>query len=157
MFNFSFLVSCDWTTDSVNDLGLEEAAQQAMVVASEFGHDQTLEFLLDMAEVHPNRPDTLSGNTGLCAAASNGQRRCAEILLRRGAKVSVRNLKEATPLHMAVSGGHWDVTETMLKAGSGLEEPDNMGRTPLMVAAMEGHMGVLELLVNIYNCTPSNP
>jgi hypothetical protein len=36
----SHLLSCDWSTDAVNDLGLAEAAQQAMVAAAQAGHEQ---------------------------------------------------------------------------------------------------------------------
>ncbi len=36
----SHLLSCDWSTDPVNDLGLAEAAQQAMVAAAQGGHEQ---------------------------------------------------------------------------------------------------------------------
>jgi ankyrin repeat protein len=143
----SHLVSCDWVTDAINDLGLSEAAQQAMVTSSERGHEQPLEFLLDMSEVAVNRADSLSGNTALCVAAGAGQKRCVEILLRRGAKVGVANLKETTPVHMAISGGHWDCTELLLKEGAGLEQTDKLGRTPLMIASAEGHTGVLELLL----------
>ena len=93
----SHLVSCDWPptgagtaghANLINDLGLAEAAQQAAVAAAEAGHEQPLEFLLDMAEVDANAADSLAGNTALCAAAGAGQRRCVEILLRRGAKVN---------------------------------------------------------------------
>ena len=146
--SISFLVSADWVTDSVNDLGLTEAAQQAMVASAEAGHEQVLEFMLDMSEVNINRPDTLTGNTALCAAAGAGKRRCIEILLRRGATVNVANLKESPPLHMAIAGGHWDITEMLLKEGAGLEQTDGKGRTPLMISALEGHAGVLELLIN---------
>ena len=45
--------------------GLSEAAQQACVAAASSGHDQVLEFLLDMSEVDVNRQDTLTGETGL--------------------------------------------------------------------------------------------
>ncbi len=41
-----------------------EAAQQACVAAAASGHDQVLEFLLDMSEVDVNRQDTLTGETG---------------------------------------------------------------------------------------------
>ena len=44
--------------------GLPEAAQQACVAAAASGHDQVLEFLLDMSEVDVNRQDTLTGETG---------------------------------------------------------------------------------------------
>ena len=45
-------------------VGLAEAAQQACVAAAASGHDQVLEFLLDMSEVDVNRQNTLSGETG---------------------------------------------------------------------------------------------
>ena len=144
----SHLLSCDWTTDAVNDLGLGEAAQQAMVAAAQGGHDQILEYLLDMSEVNVNHPDTLTGETVLCAAANAGQKTCCEIALRRGARVSAANLKEIPSLHMAISGGHWAITDILLKEGASLEQTDTEGKTPLMVAAMEGHVGVLELLIS---------
>ena len=45
------LVTSDWITDEKNDLSLSEASQQAAVAASRAGHEQILEFLLDMPEV----------------------------------------------------------------------------------------------------------
>ena len=56
--------NCEWTTDAVLDLGLNEAVQQAMVAAAHHGHEQVLEFLLDMSEVKADQPDTLQGQTG---------------------------------------------------------------------------------------------
>lgn len=57
--------NCEWFTDSVHDLGLQEAAQQATVAAASEGHEQVLEFLLDMPEVDANKQDTLTGETGI--------------------------------------------------------------------------------------------
>ena len=134
----NLLVNCDWITDEVNDLSLSEAAQQAAVGAAKAGHEQILEFLLDMTEVSVNGADTLSGDTCLVAACHSGQRNCCNILLRRGAKTSVTNLSDCPPLHAAVSGGHWDITEILMKEGANMEQRDNLGRTALVVAAAEG-------------------
>ena len=142
----NFLISSDWNPDSVNDLGLAEAAQQAMIAAAK-GQDQILEYLLDMAEVGVNAPDTLTGETALTSAAGAGEKSCCEILIRRSAKVNTPNLKDIPPIHLAISGGHWSVTEYLLKEGADIEDTDSQGRTPLIMAAMEGHIGVLELLL----------
>ena len=48
----------------MHTVGLAEAAQQACVAAAASGHEQVLEFLLDMSEVDVNRQNTLSGETG---------------------------------------------------------------------------------------------
>ena len=162
--------NCEWNTDQVLDLGLNEAVQQAMVAAADKGHEQVLEFLLDMSEVKADLPDTLMGQTGicsisnfpgflfsktilfpflgLCAAAGNGHLKCCEILLRRGAKVSTTNLEGNPALYNAVSSGHWPVTELLIKEGAKLDQTDSLGRTPLMAAAKEGHAGLVELIVN---------
>ena len=135
------VTNCEWTTDAVLDLGLNEAVQQATVAAASSGHDQILEFLLDMSEVKADMPDTLHGQTGLCAAAANGHLKCAEILLRRGAKVSTTDLEGTPAIHHAVSSGNWAVTELLIKEGAKLDQTDALGRTPLMAAAREGHAG----------------
>ena len=67
-----YLLSCDWPADgfSDNELTLSEAAQQALIVAAGQGHAQVLEFLLDMAEVRVNLPDSLRGHTALTGSAT---------------------------------------------------------------------------------------
>jgi ankyrin repeat protein len=89
-----YLLSCDWPADgfSDNELTLSEAAQQALIVTAGQGHAQVLEFLLDMAEVRVNLPDSLRGHTALTAAATAGHLDICRILLRRGASPAVTNL-----------------------------------------------------------------
>ena len=149
------LVNADWVTNQEHDLSLSEAAQQAAVSASRAGHDQILEFLLDMPEVSVNGPDTLTGDTCLVAASLGGQRGCSNTLVRRGAKTVVTNLSDLPPLHAAVCGGHWDITEILLKEGAKIEQKDGQGRTPVIVAAAEGHSAVVEHLIGKKACLDS--
>ena len=94
----AYLLSCDWPAegfceDGERELTLALAAQQALIVAAGQGHAQVLEFLLDMAEVRVNLPDSLRGHTALTAACTAGHLGICRILLRRGASVAVTNLK----------------------------------------------------------------
>ena len=89
-----YLLSCDWPNEGFDgELSLAEAAQQALIAASACGHSQIVEFLLDMAEVRVNLPDSLRGQTALTASATAGQLNIIRILLRRGASTAVTNLK----------------------------------------------------------------
>ena len=89
--------------------------------------------------------------SALCAASANGQPVCTDILLRRGAKITVKNLQETPPLHLAVSNGNWQVTELLLKSEDGpnsIDHTDGKGCTAVMMAAKEGHAGLVELAIN---------
>lgn len=89
-----YLLSCDWPADGFGgpELTLAEAAQEALIVAAGQGHAHVLEFLLDMAEVRVNLPDSLRGHTALTAACTAGHADICRILVRRGANVAVTNL-----------------------------------------------------------------
>jgi ankyrin repeat protein len=142
-----YLLTCDWIAVSEQDLGLAEAAQQAVVAAAYAGHTLILEFLLDMAEVRVDSADTLMAETPLCAAAGAGNTSCCEILVRRGASVGATNLKGVSPLHIAGREGHYGVCDILIREGASTEQEDSMGRTPVIEAAMHGHTGTLELLI----------
>lgn len=145
-----YLLSCDWPEEDGTDglISLAQAGQQALIVSAGQGHGQVLEFLLDMAEVRVNLPDSLRGHTALTAAATAGHLDIVRILLKRGANVAVTNLKDVTALICAVQEGHWEVAECLLAAGASIDQPDGKGRTALMAAAAEGHLGVMELLLS---------
>ena len=111
------LTQAEWPTPMTLNkerITLQEAAQQSATLAAFLGklmllasnenlhnsysltfagHGEILEFLLDMTEVKVNDCDTLKGETPLCAASSAGRKRCVEILLRRGGRPDVSNLK----------------------------------------------------------------
>ncbi|XP_032688832.1 protein TANC2 isoform X2 [Odontomachus brunneus] len=164
-----YLLACDWivstgenkTENGFVEVGRKEAAQQAVVAAASQGHEAVVEYLLDMAEVIIDRPDTLIGETALTLAAANGSTATVSALLARGANPIAVNAKGLSPLMLAAREGHWGTAERLLQrvlsvstdavsdeALSLLEQRDLAGRTALMFAASEGHTNLIDLLLD---------
>ncbi|XP_018398120.1 PREDICTED: protein TANC2 [Cyphomyrmex costatus] len=163
-----YLLACDWISPSeskaengILEISREEAAQQAVVAAASQGHEAVVEYLLDMAEVIIDRPDTLIGETALTISAANGSTATVSALLARGANPLVVNTKGLSPLMLAAREGHWGTAERLLQGNlsssmdtvsdetiSLLEQRDLAGRTALMLAACEGHINLLELFLD---------
>ncbi|XP_014467329.1 PREDICTED: protein TANC2 isoform X2 [Dinoponera quadriceps] len=164
-----YLLACDWvvpasenkTEGGFIEVGREEAAQQAVVAAASQGHEAVVEYLLDMAEVIVDRPDTLIGETALTIAAANGLTATVSALLARGANPMAVNAKSLSPLMLAVREGHWSTAEQLLQGVLSastdaavdevlplLEQRDHAGRTTLIFAASEGHTSLIELLLD---------
>lgn len=165
-----YLLACDWLTSSSEvdselsgspDVSREEAAQQAVVAAASQGHEAVVEYLLDMAEVTVDRPDSLIGETALTIAAAHGSTATVSALVARGANPMSTNSKGLTALMLAAREGHWGTAERLLQgslssstdtvqddAAALLEQRDPAGRTALMLAACEGHTNLIELFLD---------
>ncbi|XP_031847476.1 zinc-RING finger and ankyrin repeat domain-containing protein rolling pebbles isoform X1 [Nomia melanderi] len=163
-----YLLACDWVVPSgeneaenSQEMSREEAAQQAVVAAAAQGHESIVEYLLDMAEVIVDRPDTLIGETALTIAAANGSTATVSALLARGARPTAVNAKGLSPLMLAAREGHWGTAERFLQgtlssstdtilddAVTLLDQRDLAGRTALMLAASEGHTNLIELFLD---------
>ncbi|XP_012528978.2 protein TANC2 isoform X3 [Monomorium pharaonis] len=164
-----YLLACDWVVSSSEnksendalEIDREEATQQAVVAAASQSHEAIVEYLLDMAEVIVDRPDTLIGETALTISAANGSTATVSALLARGANPTAVNMKGLSPLMLAAKEGHWGTAERLLQGDlsistdtvsdetmSLLEQRDLVGRTALMFAASEGHTNLLELFLD---------
>ncbi|CAH1176220.1 unnamed protein product [Phaedon cochleariae] len=145
-----YLLACDWVGrgGKGEDVGLAEAAQQALVAAAGQGHAEIVEYLLDMAEVDVDLADSITGETALTIAAANGCHTVCSALINRGANISTTNRKDLSPLLLAVKEGHWAVAERLIQNYAAIEQCDSVGRSPLMVASSEGHLGIIELLLD---------
>lgn len=89
----------------------------------------------------------LNGNTALMMAAFKNNRRAAEALLAKGAKV---NRVGWTPLHYAAAGGAEDIARLLIDRKAKLDalSPKESGAyTPLMMAAREAQPGMVRLLL----------
>ncbi|XP_051163378.1 protein TANC2 isoform X2 [Leptopilina boulardi] len=163
-----YLLACDWHIPKtqeietrIPELGREEAAQQAVVAAAAQGHESIVEYLLDMAEVTVDEPDSLIGETALTVAAANGSTATVSALLARGANPLATNAKGLSPLMLAAKEGHWGTAERILQATLTassdqvvdeciplLAQKDGAGRNCLMIAAGEGHTNLIELFLD---------
>ncbi|XP_071055582.1 protein TANC2 isoform X2 [Onthophagus taurus] len=144
-----YLLACDWVIKNPEeDVGLTEAAQQALIAASGHGHTDIVEYLLEMADVQVDECDSLIGETALTIAATNGYPNVVSALVNRGANVLVTNKKDVPPILLAVKEGHWAVVELLLQHSSSPEICDGNARSGLALAASEGHTSIMELFIN---------
>lgn len=98
----AFLSGCEWTvTNPRVEVDHADASQQALVQAAGQGVDEVVEYLLDVADVTVDGQDSLSGETALTLASSNGHKSTVVLLLGRGARVSAANAKVS---------GRWSAT-----------------------------------------------
>ncbi|XP_072382965.1 protein TANC2 isoform X2 [Diabrotica undecimpunctata] len=143
-----YLLACDWITKNEEDVHIAVAAQQALIAAAGQGHSEIVEYLLDMAEVNIDLPDSITGETALTISASNGCHGVCSVLINRGANICVTNKKDLAPLFLAVKEGHWAVAERLIQNHAAIEQCDSTGKSPLMIASSEGHLGIIELLLD---------
>ena len=91
------------------------------------------------------------GRTALFAAADNGHREVAALLLAKGARVDkavTANGIDRTPLNAAAGMGHLTTVELLLSKGADVNlARQPLGITPLMAAALGGHCEVADLLL----------
>ena len=88
------------------------------------------------------------GMTPLMLAALNGYSRVVEILLEKGATISIADSDGLTALHAGALGGHAAVTRLLVKAGADLEVAiSSTGAKALHLAAIRGHSEVVNALI----------
>ncbi|RBA12849.1 hypothetical protein FPRO05_14071 [Fusarium proliferatum] len=125
---------------------------RALQVASEGGHIQIVERLLE-AGAHVNAAVAgYGGRTALQAASAGGHIQVVERLLEAGAHVNAAaaTIRGQTALQAASEGGHIQVVERILEAGAHVNAAATAtigGRTALQAASEGGHIQVVERLL----------
>ena len=76
--------------------------------------------------------------TPLDCAASKGQERVVEVLIRAGADVNPTDKQQTTPLHLAAQEGHLNVVKTLLENNADAGKRSN-GLNSLDMAIDNGH------------------
>jgi ankyrin repeat protein len=90
------------------------------------------------------------GGTPLHAAAENGLREIAELLIANGAQVSAKSKFDAsTPLHHAAENGFIEIAELLISNGAQMNAHGGFNSgTPLLYAAEKGHLLMVNLLIH---------
>lgn len=104
------------------------------------------------AEVDPDVPSvSLKGwtpGTPLTVAALENSPSVAELLIGRGANVSVSDGDGNTPLKMFAKHGQIDLVKLIVARGANIEAADKEGWKPLISAAYRGRIDVVEALLS---------
>jgi len=136
------MVGKEVNANEINPVG----GEPALVLAVREGSMRVFDALL----AHPGtdlEAKAMNGNTALMMAAFKNNRRAAESLLAKGAKV---NRAGWTPLHYAAAGGAEEIARLLIARKARLDalSPRESGAyTPLMMAAREGQPGMVRLLL----------
>lgn len=84
----------------------------------------------------------------LVGAASDGDKRTIQALLKEGTDVNSRDWDDLTALIPAASSGHLDICKLLVKEGIDVNAMDKDGITALMEASIMGHAKIVEFLLD---------
>mmetsp|Transcript_14721 Transcript_14721/g.23807 ORF Transcript_14721/g.23807 Transcript_14721/m.23807 type:complete len:897 (-) Transcript_14721:44-2734(-) len=88
-----------------------------------------------------------SDGARLIGAASDGDKKAIQTLLKSGVDVNVRDWDELTALIPAASSGHLEICKLLVKEGIDVNAMDKDGITALMEASIMGHEKIVEFLL----------
>jgi ankyrin repeat protein len=134
---------------SVENADVEEADhwnRTALLLASEEGHSNTVQILLD-AGADVNARNGYYG-TALQAASSGGHDDVVQMLLNKGAYVNAQSGEYGSALQAASSGGHDDVVQMLLNKGADVNAQGGEYGHALQAASAEGHDNIVGMLLD---------
>ncbi|KAG9282716.1 ankyrin-3-like [Astyanax mexicanus] len=86
-------------------------------------------------------------DTLLHIAADHGQVAVINFLLRKGAKLDMRDHQGRTALHRAAEAGHMAASMALVRAGADIHAKDQASKTPQHLAAQNGHRNTVKSLI----------
>ncbi|RKL08561.1 hypothetical protein BFJ70_g16793 [Fusarium oxysporum] len=96
---------------------------------------------------HSANESSSLGRSPLGVACANGCIDAVDVLLKKGADLTVTNRNGWTPLHTASYNGHEHVVDLLIDRGCSADLRDKEGRTPLSCAAEKGHEPIVRRLL----------
>lgn len=128
----------------------EPGRERVMQILEAVGDGDLAKVKLMLAE-DPNLidPEAAYGTTPLHAAVQAGHKEIVELLIAKGARVSVKQGDPVglAPLHIAAFKDYRKLAELLLAAGALVNIRENSGKTALHGAAHHGHKEMAQLLI----------
>ncbi|OGP60430.1 MAG: hypothetical protein A2V67_19020 [Deltaproteobacteria bacterium RBG_13_61_14] len=122
--------------------------EEELYKAIEKGELARVKFLINEKPALVFTESRIEGETPLHRAAWTGQKKIAEFLIAKGAKVNKSDgMFFSTPLIYAACQGHKEVAELLINKGAYVDNSDSEGWNPVLCAVWYGHKEVLELLL----------
>ena len=129
-----------------------EAFLHSLRVASENGHLQIVQLLLEAGTDAFVVDRDFQRRTALHLAAANGHAEVVKLLLEAGARKDAADEDGNTALHLATGNGHLEVVRLLLEAGADKDAQGEFEMTALDFAAEAGHSEVVKLLLEAGCC-----
>lgn len=120
-------------------------------LASHFGNEETVQFLLDQgADINARSKDGNLNNMAIHAAIAGNHEHVARTLIHNGADVNVKCEGKwrlgYTPLHVAGYFGRDSIIKMLLQNNADTTVTNDQGETPYKIAIIQGHQESAALL-----------
>lgn len=127
-------------------MGQAASRQEAFWEACGFGHTDRVRKFLEEGDIDVN---WVSYTHDCCPihVASQGKPDIVRMLLEKGAKVNVKDVRDNLPIHHAAMKGHTEVVQILIDAGSEINTQDKNGWTALHCAAYWNKPDVVKCLL----------
>ncbi|XP_046571429.1 poly [ADP-ribose] polymerase tankyrase-2-like [Haliotis rubra] len=122
----------------------DDCSRNALHLACEGGNSGIVEDLLPLFDINCRGEE---GWTPLMAAALHGKKDVVDLLVSKGADLTLKDDCSRNALHLACEGGNSDIVEDLLPLFD-INCRGHEGLTPLMEAARYGKKDVVDLLVS---------
>ncbi|MBA3954066.1 ankyrin repeat domain-containing protein [Candidatus Dependentiae bacterium] len=127
-----------------------------LLAASEKGHTDMVELLLNVPGVNPNAQDK-AGQTALIYACNLGHNSIVKLLIEKKANLNLQDKLGFSPLIVAIEKGFIPIVAVLVAAGANLNVQNDIGITALWLAAYKGYTEIVELLLNPSSVDSNTP
>lgn len=128
------------------DENLNFSFGSALLEASRIGHEEAVQFLLELGSDHVDYCNE-EGRTGLMLASKSGHKQVVQTLVSAGASINIQDRNGYTALMIACGEKIYGVVNYLLQsmANPNLQRID--GDTALIIACRNGHSELVKLLL----------